>query len=183
MKNIKITVIIIGLIVVFGVVALILLKKSPVVNQSPNISKEVISSPSTQITTPAIFTYTHPEFGFSFKYSSNLSIGREQESDTSEILLIQSKEKGAIGQIYISSFPESAVLSAELLQKEFPGKKFLNGKKVLIGDMEAFSFESEADGTGKTWEVVYANNGYIYQAMSTINNRNEFESILTTWEF
>lgn len=128
--------------------------------------------------------YTHPELGFSFTYPAGTRVGIVEEGEDGEMVLVQKVgQVGTLGQVYISPFPEGQVLTAELIAKEFPGKKIANGKKVLIGGAEAFSFESSEEGIGDTWEVVFAQDGKIYQAMSVLNNRTEFEAILSSWEF
>lgn len=175
---------IILLIALFGYVVINREKKnSPfekeVNSQNPNMN---LNSQNTVSTNTEYMTYTHPSLGFTFTHSVNFSIGL-QEEDVGEILLIQKKSGGTIGQIYISAFPKKQKLTAELITKEFPGKKIIIGKKVLIGGVESFSFESEEEGVGKTWEVVFAKDGYIYQAMCNLESRSEFETVLTSWEF
>lgn len=182
MGNIKIKILI--SIILLALLSLVILKFSKQTPQKQIILPEnTVKQTKEQEKTPVFYTYTHPDYNFSFTYPEGLTIGTQDTDENGQVVLVQSKNTGTIGQIYISKFPQDKQLTAELLKQEFPNKKFLNGKKVLIGGTEAFSFESEEEGTGKTWEVVFVDNGYIYQAMSTINNRNIFESILTTWEF
>lgn len=146
-------------------------------------NKQTQTKPSSQNTAPSTLVYTHPALGFSFTYGSEMNVGHMEEGEEGEMLLIQKPGLSTLGQIYISPFPADQVLTAELITREFPRKKIANGKKVLIGGVEAFSFESEEEGIGQTWEVMYAKDGKIYQAMSVLINRGEFEAVLTTWSF
>ena len=115
-------------------------------------------------------------------YAPNV-LSYETGKKSGEIIILQKKVGGSLGQVFISPFPPEKQLTAELIAQEFPEKKIVKGKKVLIGGVEAFSFESELEGTGPTWEIIFANNGYIYQCMSVLADRENFEEILTTWEF
>lgn len=129
-------------------------------------------------------SYTHPTLGFSINYPANkYSISLLPEEGEGEMLLVQTKNSGTLGQIFISEFPEDQKLTVELIAKEFPEKKIVKGKKVLIGGVEAFSFESEEEGIGKTWEIIFSFNGQIYQGMSILENRENFEAVLSTFEW
>lgn len=188
LKSPRSIVIIILVLILFagGVFLFVIMNRPEKTTEESSTKTETQTQGNIQVqnTAATSLVYTHPEIGFSFVYPSGTRVGILEEGEEGEMVLVQKAgQQGTLGQVYISPFPEGQVLTAELIAKEFPGKKIANGKKVLIGGAEAFSFESSEEGIGDTWEVVFAQNGKIYQAMSVLSNRTEFEAVLSSWEF
>lgn len=188
-KSFKISIIILLLAVIsFGSYILV---KNKIVNLPNNFSN---FGNKTQNQEPALEDLTEKkdlsksreflssEFGFSINLPPGVDISDFPDS-SGYMYLISQASQGSFAQIYITEFDETAELTLQRILKDIRDKQILNGKVLLLDGKKVMSFDSEADGFGKTWEVWFVNNGYLFQIMTKAENRDKLENILTTWKF
>ena len=130
-------------------------------------------------------TYVHPEYGFTFKYPSNLEKTEFEEGD-GEIILFRSQDGNKEGfQIYVSTYGEAEDLSIELIKRSALDVGITNDKKTQVGpdSIEAVQFDAEKSPTDKTHEVWLVKDGIFYQMTSYQEYGKTLDEIMKTWRF
>lgn len=131
--------------------------------------------------------YINYDFGFSFKYPKGFNVS-ELDDDSGHTVLVQSYEveprKGF--QIYISEFDEPEPLTAERILQDLPPSEVIDPKGVLIGEGKAINaviFLSTSPSFGKTREIWFAREGFLYQVTTYEGQDNFIGPILETFRF
>jgi len=144
--------------------------------------KEEIESPAS-IFGEDFKKFTHPEHGFSFEYPKELEIQAFKEEEDGEIIgetivfqqlnfpEVSSQENSEeVGfQIFISPFEdEGGVLTQERVLEDLPFAVIIEPQEVFLGvlaekEIPALIFWSEDPLIGKTREVWFIHDGYLYE--------------------
>lgn len=142
-------------------------------------------------------TYTHPDFGFTFKYPDGYTLGKFGEGE-GEVILVQDAGNNRQGfQLYITVYEESEPLSKEIILKAAPQMVIKNEKKITLDEpdnsaeegvepsppLEALVFDTENTATGDTHEIWFVAGENLYQASSYVQFGNQLETILKTFSF
>ncbi len=127
-------------------------------------------------------TFSHTDPNFSLQYPKNISITKFEDGASETILLKDPQQKDT--QIFISSFDEDIVLSAERIKKDLPKLVIENPTEVMIGGkVKAVSFTSTNNLAIPTREVWFVYNGYLYQISIPLEIESAIGEILKTWKF
>ncbi len=139
-------------------------------------------------------TYTSPDYGFSFKYPKGFN-ATELSDDNGDTVLVQQSasdqksyevepRKGF--QVYITPFDEAEPLTAARILEDLPASEVIDPKDVLIGEgktINAVIFLSTNPSFGKTREVWFIREGFLYQ-VTTYEGQDDFIGpILETFTF
>lgn len=129
--------------------------------------------------------YTSPDYGFSFKYPKGFNT-TELSDDSGDTVLVQSAEEKSGFQIYITPFDEPEPLTGARILEDLPASEVIDPKDVLIGEgktINAVIFLSTNPSFGKTREVWFLRDGFLYQ-VTTYEGQDEFIGpILETFRF
>lgn len=109
--------------------------------------------------------YENSDIGFSFNYPKDFKI-TELSDDTGETILVKSQKPEEEFQIFISPFDEPEPITADRIKKDVPDMKIEEPQQVLIGadkKINALIFLSENESIGKTREIWFSANGYLFQ--------------------
>ena len=107
-----------------------------------------------------IYRHNSPEF--SFEYPEGFGVGNfNQEADGSQTVLLQ---KGNVGfQLTITPFDEDIVLTEARIKEDAPDMAIEQAIQIKIGEAQGVVFLSEDESLGKTREIWWVYNGYLYQ--------------------
>lgn len=137
-------------------------------------------SPYAQID-PKTRTYTNTKYGFSFKIPKNMLVSNFQEGRRGEVILIQSRGQGGTDsapwvQVFVLPFDETGLVDPERIHQDLSELKIQDPQYALIGknQFKALIFWSQESSFGKTREVWFARNGYLFQ----ITTSKAYERVL-----
>ncbi|OHA03532.1 MAG: hypothetical protein A3I44_01405 [Candidatus Sungbacteria bacterium RIFCSPLOWO2_02_FULL_51_17] len=128
-------------------------------------------------------TYDHP-LGFSFQHPTDVNITSFDDGE-GEVVLGQGKERRAF-QIFILPFDEEGPVTPERVKKDVPDMQIESPQQVLIGknkNIAALIFLSESQELGKTREIWFSHEGYLYQITTYADADSFIGSLLETWRF
>ena len=147
------------------------------INESPKPSEQAFANLTEE--------YTSPDFGFSFRYPKDFS-ATELEDDAGATVLLQKSGEREGFQIYISEFDEAEPLTGARILQDLPASEVIDPKDVLIGEGKAINaviFLSTSPSFGKTREVWFIREGFLYQ-VTTYEGQDDFIGpILETLRF
>ena len=182
-KKLSIAVITI-LILTLGFFALI--KKTNIFKSAetkPDVWNELNANPTSEGDLAPNKLYENYDIGFGFLYPKNFEIN-EIDEDVGFTVLAQNPGKREGFQIFIIPFDEPDSITSERVKKDLPDEKIENPQTALIGPdkkIEALIFFSEKEGIGKTREVWFVQNGYLFQVTTYADLDNFIASVMGTW--
>lgn len=135
-------------------------------------------------------TYTHPDYGFSFEYPADFTIGNFGEGD-GETVLAQAADGKSGFQIFVSPYDEPEELSLAVIKKTAQDLKIKNEKEITVGRdaLKAFSFTLEElvaegdSGERATNEIWLVQNGNLFQFTSYEEFGGRMEEIIKSLRF
>lgn len=185
-RNTLITIISLG---VLGLLVWQLYFSSSAKEVEQDASFSFVTSTSTDTTvsaTPAGNTkrYENKKYSIAFLYPKDFIVSFFSETETVDMILIQGGEKKGI-QIAMTTFDEkSTVLTKERILKDIPSIKISNEQSVTIdGKTAGISFDGIDSSFGKTAEVWFVHNGYLFQVTTYIENKDLLRTIVGTLKF
>jgi hypothetical protein len=128
---------------------------------------------------------THRSPDFSLSYPDNLGTSSIKESDGSETIVFNDSNQRHVGfQIYISSYKDTAPINREFVATAFPLLKIENPVEIIFGDnVHGLVFTSNDLSIGKTRELWFAHNGYLYQVTTYAALDSWLAEIFKSWIF
>ena len=106
--------------------------------------------------------YTNTDYKFSLAYPKELEIQIFTEEDGDTILFQHPAEKRGF-QLFISSYPDKDFITDSVLRQYLPGLILDAPQEIILpGDKHALLFWSEAPEIGKTREVWFIHNDYLF---------------------
>ena len=123
--------------------------------------------------------YTNAKYGFSLELPEGTKTSEFQEGEYGDMLLFGDF------QIFVSEFDEPGIVTPERIKQDLPAIYIDQPQQVIIGKdrLNALIFFSEEESLGRTREVWFVHNGYLYQ-ISTLEENDAFiGGILETLEF
>ena len=143
----------------------------------------------------SITTFTHLSLGFSFNYPSDFKIGTFAEGEGQVVLGQNQKTKetcpsealcaGGWFQFFTTEFDEEGPLTSERIKKDLPDMVIENPQEILIGkekNIPALLFSSE-NQTGKTREVWFVYNEYMFQVSTAVGGDNLIGPIMDSFTY
>jgi len=128
--------------------------------------------------------FTHPDYGFSVEYPQELKIKAFAEDKDSQTIVFQKEEEKFGFQIFVSPFEEGEVLTQERILEDLPSAIIEEPQEVIIGDgIHALLFWSFDPTIGKTREVWFPYQGYLYEITTYAHLDIWLAQILSTWSF
>ena len=130
-------------------------------------------------------TYISPDYGFSFKYPKGFN-ATELSDDLGDTVLVQGAEEKSGFQVYITPFDEAEPLTGARILQDLPPSEVIDPKDVLIGEGKAINaviFLSTNPSFGKTREVWFIREGFLYQVTTYEGQDNMIGPILETLKF
>jgi len=128
--------------------------------------------------------YTDSQYGFSFQYPKSFTATKFSDQEQTATILVQG-EGGKTGfQIFIAPFDEPGPITKERILQDLPDMKITNAEnRVLKNGIPALIFFSEETSLGKTREIWFIKNGYLYQITATKEIDSLVAQIVATWKF
>ena len=130
--------------------------------------------------------YTNDTYNFALEYPSNLTVKSFLEEDDGETIVFKSEIVGGklqAFQVYIQPFTEDRI-TREYILEDIPGIELLNLEEIILGeDTPALLFWSGDDLFGRTREVWFVHEGYLYQVTTLGELDAWLAEIMTTWRF
>ena len=147
--------------------------------------------------------YVSPDYGFSFKYPKGFN-ATELDDDSGDTVLVQKSASdpradqrptpldqdltGQVSgfQVYITPFDEAEPLTGARILQDLPPSEVIDPKDVLIGEGKAINaviFLSTNPSFGKTREVWFIREGFLYQVTTYEGQDNLIGPILETFRF
>lgn len=141
--------------------------------------------------------YVHPEIGFSLEYPKDLEVKSFNEKDGGETIIFQKKgdtsemprEQKTGFQIFVVPFEDdSKGLTLENIKEDLPGVDIEKPLEVIIGEkadrpVHAFVFWSNDARIGKTRELWFVDNGYLFEVTTYEHLDVWLAQIMSTWNF
>ncbi len=125
---------IIALLIATAIAFFFLLPKlSPVNDQEGRVSQDGVTGGSIVISNDGGKIYEDTDYGFSFFYPENFSIGAFADEEGTKTILVQNAEKTAGIQIFISAFDENITLTPERIKKDVPDIAMSDVKSISVG--------------------------------------------------
>jgi hypothetical protein len=127
-------------------------------------------------------SYTNERYGFSFEHPPKFSINEIKDGvDTTIVFQGEKSENGF--QIYILPYGGEQI-TPERIRTDVPGGLKGEAVEVIIGgNIRALAFWGESPGIGKTREVWFIRNGYLYEFTAYANFDAELAAIMNTLTF
>ena len=190
MKFKKIHLIVFALIVVGTFLFFIIKKDVPNIPDNiwtPRANNQIKNQPL-QLTSDNSVEYLNTSHSFSFKYPKDMKVENFKESeDSPEVILVQNANEGKGFQIVITPFDEDVgnKLSKERIKLDVPDLLVKDEQSILIGQNgEGLAFLSDnADFGGKSREVWFVFNGFLYQISTYAHLDPILQSVFSTWQF
>ena len=181
---------IIALLIATAIAVIFLLPKlSPVNDQEGRVSQDGVTGGSIVISNDGGKIYEDTDYGFSFFYPENFSVGAFSDEEGTKTILVQNAEEGVGVQIFISAFDEDIVLNADRIKKELPDIAMSDVKNIVLGglaskyDVQAVSFKTGTAGADESREVWLVAKGNLYQISIPIQSEKLISDIITTWQW
>lgn len=128
--------------------------------------------------------FADSQYGFSFEYPKSFTATKFSDQEQTATILVQG-EGGKNGfQIFIAPFDEPGPLTKERIVQDLPDMKITNAEnRVLKNGIPALIFFSEETSLGKTREIWFIKNSYLYQVSTTAALDSLVAQIMATWRF
>ena len=137
-------------------------------------------------TNQSLSVYFSQDYGFSLAYPAELDLGQFYDNPDGDLIVFQSrqKEKEKTGfQIFITPYSGS-VISREIILRDLSSTIIEDPQEAIIGDgTRALIFWSESPKIGKTREVWFAKNGYLYEITTYAPLDSWLANILSSWRW
>lgn len=192
----QVIVIVVGTAVILGGVFFLQSQKSGLEDSTPSYQFNYTTvSSDTDILGEGYKRFTHPKYGFSVEYPEELDITAFDESGGGETVIFQSREDESVAleekvgfQIFISPFEEDSVLTLERIREDLPFATIEEPVEVIIGtkmaqNVPALLFWSEDPTIGRTREVWFVHDNYLYEITSFAHMDTLLADIFSTWTF
>lgn len=132
-------------------------------------------------------TYTDPDYGFSFDYPDDLTIGKVP-GEKGIAIIVQKTVSGLSTtgfQVSITPFDEpDQVLTSDRIHRDIPDLTVGEPQEAVIGqNLHVLIFWGDDPGLGKTREVWMVRGGNLYQITAPAAFDKELAGILQTWRF
>jgi len=128
--------------------------------------------------------YTDSQYKFSFEYPKDFTATKFQEGEYGETILVSREGSKDSFQIFISSFDEPEPLTKERILQDLPNLVMENSEqRVLKNGAVALIFFSEESSIGKTREIWFIHNNYLYQISTYKELDGLVANIISTWKF
>jgi hypothetical protein len=130
-------------------------------------------------------TYTHPEYGFTFDYPADFTLGKFPE-ENGETILVQGADGKKGVQIFVAPYDEKGELSLDMIRKSAGDLVVKNEKESQIGrdKIKAFTFDlSSKSGDMETRAVWFVVDKNLYQIGSYQEFSNDLDKIMASWRF
>lgn len=128
-------------------------------------------------------TYVNPEPKFSFRYASGFTVSPMEDASGGTILVRDPNGQKQEFQIHISMFDEPGPITAERILKDIPDMVIDAPQTVSVGGASALTFLSQDASLGKTREVWFTQEKYLYQITAYAEMDEVLGKILETWKF
>jgi hypothetical protein len=136
--------------------------------------------------TDGITIFQHPRLGFTLELPEGFSAGIFEEEEggaAGETTLIRGPDTAEL-QIYATAFDEEGPLTPERIRKDLPDVKISAPQQVTLkGGMQALAFLGENEALGKTQEVWFVHDRFLYQLTTTAPMRREIAKIIGSMRF
>jgi hypothetical protein len=176
----KKTIFIIVVIIILVVVAFVF-GGSNNENNTQEIDGRVINQP------PAIVDssggYKNKEFGFSLTFPQGVEA--EEFNDGPRKTIVFQSDTGEGLQFYIAPHAEKTITQSRILE-DIPSAVIEEAQEVLVGrakDIRALLFWSEDAEVGRTRELWFVQNGYLYQVTTFAELDSWLAGIMSTLSF
>jgi len=128
--------------------------------------------------------YTDSQYKFSFQYPKDFTATKFREGEDGDTILIQQKDGKGGFQVFIAPFDEPGPITKERIVQDLPDMKIESAEnRVLKNGVPALIFFSEETSLGKTREIWFINNGYLYQVTTTKDLDSLVAQIVAMWRF
>lgn len=132
--------------------------------------------------------YNNSKYNFSFKYPEGFTVANFQEGEYGETILIRLAHSTDLRQvsfqIFISPFDEPGSLTKERILEDLPDMVVEDvQQRLLKNGVPGLIFFSQESSLGKTREVWFIHNEYLYQVSTYAELDGWLASILSTWRF
>ena len=162
--------VIIGAIAILAMSAVILLmEKQPLLKSDFNSSNSSRQAPS------GSKTYEDLDYGFSFFYPQDFSVGAFSGEENTKTVLVQDENKKTGVQVYISSFGEDITLTPERIKKDAPDVLMNDVKTVSLDGVNTVSFGS-VNSSGQSREVWFVHKSNLYQISTPQTQRSDLKN-------
>ena len=188
-KKTIIIILIAVIVIVAGIFIFLNNKKSPQPIGEDKTGNEIIGNEPTFTITPSEENsennvYIDSQYNFSFQYPKDFTATKFKEGEDGDTILIQQKDGKNGFQIFIASFDEPGPLTKERILQDLPEMKITEAEnRVLKNGIPALIFFSEETSLGKTREIWFIQNGYLYQVSTTAALDSLVAQIVATWKF
>lgn len=128
--------------------------------------------------------YIHPDPAFSIEYPKDLKARAYDEGDDAQNIVFQGENRTGF-QIFISPY-EGEELTQERILEDLPEAIIREPLEALIGpskDIRALLFWSEDPAIGRTREVWFVHNSYLYEITTYAHLDSWLAGLMTTWRF
>lgn len=177
------------IIIVAGIFIFLGNKKSPRPIGEDKTGNEIIGNEPTFTIAPseedsANNLYADSQYNFSFQYPKSFTATKFSDQEDTSTILVQG-EGGKTGfQIFISWFDEPGPITKERILQDLPDLTIKNPEqRVLKNGIPALIFFSEEASLGKTREIWFVKDGYLYQVTATKEIDSLVAQIVGTWRF
>lgn len=141
--------------------------------------------------------YRNAKFAFELSIPDGFKVTETNPDEFTTLVLVEasgktlgvdglqtpSVEERAGFQIFIMPFDEPGPITKERILIDMPDAIIDDPKMVQINGIEAFLFFGEDEDLGRTREVWFANDGYLYQVSSWASFDEELSKIMRTFKF
>ena len=145
---------------------------------------DIINSQIQEQKKPVLKTYINTGYGFSFDYPSEWEVSYFSDETGKTILAQKADDPQQDVQVYIQPFdePETSLTKQRIL-KDLPGMTIENEKAMtLASGINALSFSGRDENFGKTREVWFVHNGFLYQITAPSGNQEILEKMINSWK-
>ncbi len=126
--------------------------------------------------------YQHQNPAFEFKVPEWYFLGRMDEGDDGEALIVQSAS-ATIAQIFISQYPANATLTPEKIKAEQPELEMLNAKPYSINGVTGVYFENHVKQGWNIMNIWFNKGNRLFQATAYLENKQQLEAVLSSWKW
>jgi hypothetical protein len=158
-------------------------------SEADNIQNTYTLTPSEEDEKNNIFADS--QYGFSFQYPKSFTATKFSDQEQTATILVQGKNPSAVSgqagfQVFIAPFDDEPGLpTKERILQDVPEMKITSFEnRVLKNGVPAIIFFNEGTSSlGKTREIWFIKNGYLYQVSTTAALDSLVAQIIATWRF
>ena len=184
--------IIVSFLIVLIVIAVFLLARSSTFQDSASISLSFKLDESEEATSrideikevkvSAENTFTHQNPNFSFQIPEGFTVGQIDEA-AGKSIFVQNINTGLGFQVFVSPFNENInVLTEERIRKDLPALVIEKSQKIQINGSEGVAFVSQNQAFGRSREIWFVYNNFLYQMSTYIESEALLQKVLDTFE-